>query len=289
MERRTFLTAAAAATAVPLLRPTSSLAAPASSGLVDTNVYLSPWTVRHARPDTPARVVEKLRQHGVTSAWAGSFEGALHTDIAGANARLADACAREGKGLLLPFGTINPTFPDWEEDLRRCHEVHGMRGLRLFPGYHGYALDDARFARLVELAAQRGLLLQIVVSIEDERSQSPILTVPPVQPAPLPDLLEKVRNVRVMLLNGGSRILGANNPLLARLTAARVSFDLATLEGVGGIGALLERRPDVRLSFGSHLPYFYFEAALLKLQESELSQEQLAAITRGHALAALGS
>jgi predicted TIM-barrel fold metal-dependent hydrolase len=43
----------------------------------------------------------------------------------------------------------------------------------------------------------------------------------------------------------------------------------------------------VRLMFGSQLPFFYFEAALLKLQESALTGDQLAAIMHGNARAAL--
>src|SRR3954471_11866689 len=156
MERRTFLaTAALAAASAPLSRAAEKKAGrpgSADEALIDTNVYLSSWAPRRSPFESPAQLVAKLRQHGVTSAWTGSFEGVLHTDIASVNTRLAEACAREGGGILRAFGTVNPTFPDWEEDVRRCHEVHGMKGLRLFPSYHGYALDDARFGRLIELA-----------------------------------------------------------------------------------------------------------------------------------------
>ena len=107
MKRRTFLSTAALATAsAPLLHPAQAAAASRNeSGLIDTNVALSHWAVRHSWAESPAKVVEKLRHHGVTSAWVGSFDGVLHTDIAGVNARLADACAREGSRVLRPFGT----------------------------------------------------------------------------------------------------------------------------------------------------------------------------------------
>jgi predicted TIM-barrel fold metal-dependent hydrolase len=291
MERRSFLsTAAVVAATVPSLRPVRA-ATPATrgGGIIDTNVYLSHWAVRRSWAGSPSGLVEKLKHHGVTAAWVGSFESVLHTDIAGANSRLAEACAKNGDGFLRAFGTVNPTFPDWEDDLRRCHEVHRMPGIRVFPNYHGYTLDDPRFGKLLELASRRSMLVQVALSIEDDRSQNPVLVAPPVQPGPLPDAMQKVAGARVMLLNSGSRVLGASSPLLQRLIAARVHFEIGTLEGVAGIESLLRRALGIQLSFGSHSPYFYFEAALLKLQESDLTGEQLAAIMHGNAQAALAS
>lgn len=290
MDRRTFLSAAAIAGAAgSVLRPVQAASAGAKSGgLIDTNVYLSHWVARHTWAASPAVLAEKLRHHGVTSAWVGSFEGVLHTDISGVNARLSDACARESGGLLRAFGTINPSLPDWEEDLRRCHEVHHMAGVRLFPNYHGYTLDDRRFATLLEVAARRGLLVQIALNIEDDRSQNPVLTAVPVQAGPLVEIVPKIPNARVMLLNSGSRVLGANPSMLQGLAAVGVHFEIATLEGVAGIESLLQRAPGIKLSFGSHAPYFYFEAALLKLQESALTGVQLSAISHANAQTALG-
>src|SRR5207237_2062570 len=94
--------------------------------LIDTNVYLSRWPFRRLRGDETPELVAMLRSRGITQAWAGSFDALLHKDIAGVNARLAEDCARRGEGLLLPFGAVHLSLPDWEEDLSRCHEVHRM-------------------------------------------------------------------------------------------------------------------------------------------------------------------
>jgi len=286
MERRPFLARAAALAAAPLA---FGAGAPAAADFTDTNVTLGDWPVRKSWVRHPSDLVARLRRHGITAAWTASFEGVLHSDLAGANARLAETCSRDGAGVLVPFGTVNPTFPDWADDLRRCHEIHRMSGLRLYPGYHGYTLDDARFARLLEAAARRGLLVQIALTLEDERSQNPALTSPGVTAAPLPPLLAQFPGARVQLLNATSRLLASANPLLARLAGLGVGVEVATLEGVAGLENLLAGVPGLRVAFGSHTPYFYFEAALLKLQESALTPDQLQAVRSGHAQQLLAS
>lgn len=287
MDRRSFFTLAAGSAG---LAGAGRAAEPRqkADAFIDTNVHLGSWAVRSSWAGTPAELVARLRRHGVTAAWTGHFDGVLHSDLAGANARLAAACAGS-RGLLVPFGTVNPTLPDWPEDLRRCHAGHGMPGIRLYPNYHGYGLDDPRFLALLAQAAARRLLVQIAVLLEDERSQNPALVSPPVNLAPLPEALAQTPGARVMLLNGGGRVLNAHTPLLQRLIQAGCGFELATLEGAGGLGALLQRSPAAKIAFGSHAPWFYFEAALLKLQESELTAAQLAAVRHGHAAALLAS
>ena len=54
------------------------------------------------------------------------------------------------KVILIPFGTVNLAWPDWEEDLRRCHEVYRMPGIRLYPTYQTFDLNHIEFPRLDE-------------------------------------------------------------------------------------------------------------------------------------------
>ena len=254
--------------------------------ITDVNVYLDRWPFRRLPCDEPDRLCEKLEAHGVSRAWVGSFDGLLHEDVGGVNRRLSRACRTFGGGRLVPFGTVNPKLPDWPEDLRRCHEDHRMPGVRLHPNYHGYPLDDPAFAELLAMAEARGLIVQLAVRMEDLRTQHPLVQVPDVDVAPLADQLKDRPRLRLVLLSALRTLRPAT---LAQLAAAgNVFFEIAMLEGVEGISRLLEHLPLERLLFGSHLPLFHLESAVLKLRESDLSQAQRDAILHENARRLLG-
>src|SRR5690625_3089421 len=116
--------------------------------VVDTNVHISQWLFRDLKYGETSAMVSKLRSHGIREAWTGSYDALFHKNIDSVNARLAEACHQYGGGILVTFGTVNPRWPDWQEDLRRCDEEYGMRGIRLYPGYQNYALELPDFAAL---------------------------------------------------------------------------------------------------------------------------------------------
>lgn len=249
--------------------------------ITDVNVSLSRWPFRRLPCDELPELAQKLRACGVTEAWAGSFDGVFHKDVAAVNARLAEACSQRHGVRLRPFGSVNPMLPDWREDLRRCHEEHRMPGIRLHPSYHGYALDAPVFAELLTLAERRGLIVELVVRIEDLRMQHPLMRVPDVDTKPLTKLLAARPGLRLVLLNAMRTIRG--DAINALADAGRVYFEIAMLEGVGGVSKLLDRIPADRLLFGSHAPFFILESAVLKLRESELLPAQLDTITHKNA------
>ena len=281
IDRREFLKTALAATAAAgaagVGAPRGAFASePRSGGLIDINVNLGRWPLRRVRFDNTAGLAAMLRRQGVRRAWAASFDFLLHKDIAGTNARLTEECRREGGGLLLPFGSVNPMLPDWEEEFRRCVEVHRMPGLRLYPNYHGYKLDNPDFAKLLGMAAAKGLLVELALIMEDDRMMHPLLRVPVTDPAPLAGVVRQTPGLRLVIVNGLRTL--RDKALVDVVNSGNVSVDIAMLDAVNGVTDLLAQLPAGRVLFGSYAPLFYFEAATLKVQECPLTEAQVRAI-----------
>ena len=117
--------------------------------IADINVSVHRWPFRRLPLDETPKLVNKLQQNGIVTAWAGSFDGVLHQDIAAVNLRTTEECRQHGDGVLLPVGTINPMLPDWHDDVLRCRQDHGMQVILIYPNYHGYKLDDPVFEQLL--------------------------------------------------------------------------------------------------------------------------------------------
>lgn len=248
--------------------------------MIDVNVNLSRWPFRRLPCDEPAALVAKLRKSGITQAWTGSFDGVFHNDIASANSRLAAACRQSGN-LLLPFGAVNPKLPDWREDFRRCVEQHKMQGLRLYPNYHGYKLDDPSFRELLKLAAVRKLIVQLALCMEDERTQHPLMRVPPVDIAPLHDALAAEPRSKLVILNTYPQLpIEKLRPLSL---IGQVHFDTSMVERVNGLNRLRGVVPPERVLFGSYFPFFNLESGLLKVEEAGLTGAERSAVVEGNA------
>ncbi len=241
-------------------------------GICDTNVSLFRWPFRRLPLDETEKLVEKLRSLGINKALAGSYEGVFHRDLGSANARLLEECARFPE--LVPVISITPAKPGWHRDLDTAQTA-----IRLHPGYHGYGLDHPGFADLLISAAERGLLVQLVVALEDPRTQPDLMRVAEVDLSSLPAAMQKAPEAKVQLLNWKARGTLTN----ALNAIPNLSFDTALVDGTDAVATLVKTFGPDRVLFGSHAPFLIPEAALLRVHEAGLKERDQMAILRGNA------
>ncbi len=243
--------------------------------IIDTNASLFQWPFRRLPLDDTNTLLNKSRSWGVSEIWAGSNEALLHRDLVGVNERLAAECQQAPE--LVAIGEINPALPGWENDIERCIQKHNMPGLRVHPNYHGYQLNDPKFQKLIKLATEAGRFVQVAVSMEDSRTQHPLVTVPDVDLSPLPGVLKSIPSAKIQLLNWKPR-----GPLIKQLAnTPGVFFDVARVDSTDGIAKLIRALPENRVCFGTHAPFLIPEAALIRVAESQLKEDELRSVIFG--------
>ncbi len=116
-----------------------------------------------------------------------------------------------------------------------------MPGLRLYPNYHGYKLDDPDFAKLLGMAAAKGLLVELALIMEDDRMMHPLLRVPVTDPAPLAGVVKQAPGLRLVIVNGLRTV--REKALVDTVNAGNVSVEIAMLDAVNGVADLVSSLP----------------------------------------------
>ncbi|HEV2122531.1 MAG TPA: amidohydrolase family protein [Chloroflexota bacterium] len=270
---------------------------PRVGGYVDANSYLGEWPTRHLNGTPPPRPAELVEQRlvlmdrlSIRRAAVSRLEGVLLKDSSVANAELYQMIGKH-RDRFLPLYTINPTFPTWQEHLQRCTEEYGLApgkgGIRLYPAYQYYQLDDPRVDKAIEWLARLDLPVMITLQLDDPRMHHPALQVPDVKAEDVVSLVQRWPLLRWVIAAGRFRevqVIGSAVP-----PEARVWLDISRVQGpIDCIPLLCDSVGARRLLFGSNMPFVIPEAPILELGDARLSDEEDAAVRHGNAHDAFG-
>ena len=228
--------------------------------LIDVNTYIGHWPFRQLRHNTAQGLLRQMDRRGIDRAVVASIHGIFYKNAHPANEELAKE-TRRYRDRLLPFATLNPTYPGWEEDLRRCAEDLELCGIRLYPQYHGYRLTDADGLALVDAATALGWAVQAPMRVVDRRQRHRWDLAEDLAPSALEEAVSLRPKTRWMVLNG----MGVNGRRLP--DEARYLVEISRLTAVlqRTIPSLLETAGPKHLAFGTGMPFKVAEPALLKL------------------------
>ncbi|HOZ45410.1 MAG TPA: amidohydrolase family protein [Candidatus Hydrogenedentes bacterium] len=184
----------------------------------------------------------------------------------------------------VPFAVLRPTITGWFDDLRRCVDSYGMRGLVLYPNYHRYELTDAALAPLMAEAAQRELPVCVQSGLEDPRRQFRPYKVDAVPPEAIGSFARAYPEVTIVALG-----LKIGQPELAGDPLPdNFYFDTSNYETMGELEAAVPRFGVDRILLGSNFPLFNPLANVAKLARAGIDEAARDAIGKGNAERILG-
>jgi len=251
--------------------------------LIDVNTYIGHWPFRQLRHNTATALAKRLDQRGIDRAMVASLNGVFYRNVHSANEEIAKE-TRRLRDRLIPFATLNPTFPGWEEDLRRCAEDLELQGLRLYPQYHNYQLTDSAALELIDAATQLGWAVQLPIRIEDRRTRHPFDLAADLSSAALTQIVKLRPKTKWMFLDALG-LDGSQFPAKAHFLV-EISRMSAVLQN--NIPDFIEQAGPEHLAFGTGMPLKVPESALLKLDVLKASKRVKEGIAWRNAAAMLG-
>lgn len=102
-----------------------------------------------------------------------------------------------GKDGLIYFGAVHPDAPDWYEELGRIAN-NGIKGIKIHPVYQDVDIDDIKFLRILDRAAELGLI--VLMHAGDDIGFPGVVRCSPKMTA---NALKQVGNVKIILAHMG--------------------------------------------------------------------------------------
>ena len=256
--------------------------------IVDTNAYLGPYAFRQLRHNTADGLLKLMDAKGIDKACVSSAASITYRNAQAGNEEIA-AAVHARRDRLIPLAVINPFYAGWRDDLDICHDEFGMKGLRLYPKWHNYALADSCCLDLIDAATERGMPISIPLRVEDDRQRSWLVNVKDVTVAEIVPLVKARPKAKFLLLNGagysGSPLVKARDTLPENywIEISRLSAVMAN-----EIAALVRTLGAKRLLFGTGMPFNAPDPSLVKMEVAGLGDGDKEKILAKNAAELLG-
>lgn len=250
--------------------------------IYDMTAFLGPYDRRPVGGDAES-LARVLGEWQVERAFAGRID-TLFLDN-GNGAEQPQPPARFGAVTVETVPVIDPTLPTWADLVSAQFEANGRRlpMLRLHPGHHGYAIDDEKtVGPIVDWAHHHGVVIQVILSLDDSRRRHPAVKI---QDVPLASLVRLAKTFPQQQFLASGALFGA----LAGLTKDRPDqlwADTARVEAAAGLSRLFSAGWGDRLVFGSFAPLLIMHSAIARIL-ADLSDAQASQVFRKNAEAML--
>jgi uncharacterized protein len=256
--------------------------------IVDSNAYLGHWAFRRLRYNTGEGLLELMDRVGIDRACVSSASAIMYRNSHVGNEELLEEID-EHRERLIPFAVLNPTYPGWERDLRWCKETLGAKGLRLYPPYHDYGLDEDCCHEMVDAAAELGMVIEIPITVHDLRQSHWLVEVSPVAANDIAALVADHPAAKFVILQGNG-FTGSELVTQLEQLPANYWFEMSLQDSYyrKELQQMKESVGAERLVFGTGICFRYPEPAFVRMEGLQATAGEKEMIFSGNMLGLLG-
>ena len=234
--------------------------------LIDSNAYVGQWPFKHLQYNTCKALLERMNKFDVSMAVLSSLNGIFYKNTQRANEELHDEIKSNSRfaGRFIPFAVINPIYNGWKYDFDVSVNKLGMKGIRLYPTYHGYSLANPACVELVKLARDRGLPVALSLRMVDNRPSSWMDIKEEWRLKDVMPIIRAVPDAKFLIVNvANSTDLNEEDTKILKNT--NVIFDTSG-RNMSNLGELIKTYGNDKFAFGSHSPILDYFTGLLRIE-----------------------
>ncbi len=259
--------------------------------LIDINSNVGHWPFQQTNCNSCQALLERMDKYEVDISVVSNMNGIFYKDTHASNEELYSEINSDirFRNRFLPFGIINPIYAGWKNDLDVCVKKFGMKGIRLYPQYHDYELNDPACIELTKMARDQGLTLALTIRMVDSRPRHWMDLSNEWSLKDIIPLIKEVPDAKYMVLNiANGTQLNDEDTKLFRDT--NILLDTSG-KNISNLSELIAIFGEKMFAFGTHSPILDYVTGLLRiesLRENEADAETKELLRSGNAKRVLG-
>lgn len=234
---------------------------------IDVNCLLGHWPFRKIYKNTFDHLKQVHKENDIAYGYVSSINSIFYNDPFEGDLELHDVIKDSPYKHVL---TVNPVLPGFKDDIELGIKLFGINGVRVYPGYHGYKLDNVHFSELCSALKYYNLPLFLSMRLEDERLDY-IVRPSTLSMEDVGNFLSKNTDLRVLLLTfRNEELLQFKDALLSN---PYVYYDTSGLKNnLFAVEKSIDAFGQDRMVYGSQHPLFCLKSTLLLVEKAELAE-----------------
>lgn len=244
--------------------------------LVDVNAYVGHWPFLQLQYNSCDGLLARMKRFGVDLSVVSNLNGIFYKNTQSANHELYKELRskKQFADRFVPFAVINPIYAGWRNDLQECVKTFGMKGVRLYPKYHDYPVDDPACVELVKRVRDHGLPLALSLRMVDNRQRSWMDIEKEWALKDVMPLVTAVPDASYMIVNVANS-MNLTSEDTARVRKTNMLIDTSG-RALNNLSRMIETFGKEKFAFGTHAPILDYLTGLLRIESLKNDEADVA-------------